>query len=95
MPPMIFQQAENYTQDLHWNLHSDWLVHNTPSGYMDRDIWMKEMSILSRNCGDNNTNPQILLFDGHDSHFDKRYTHLLQYHHISSFILKSGESTNY
>ena len=29
-PPMIVHQAENYTQDLHWNLPSDWLVHNTP-----------------------------------------------------------------
>ena len=30
IPPMIVHQAENYTQDLHWNLPSDWLVHNTP-----------------------------------------------------------------
>ena len=37
MPPMIVHQAANYTQDLHWNLPSDWLVHNMPSGYMDRD----------------------------------------------------------
>ena len=37
MPPMIVHQAKNYTQDLHWNLPSDWLVHNTLSGYIDRD----------------------------------------------------------
>ena len=34
MPPIIFHQAENYTQGLQWNLYSDWIVHNTPSVYM-------------------------------------------------------------
>ena len=37
MPPMIVNQEEKYTQDIHWNLPSDWLVHNTLLGYMDRD----------------------------------------------------------
>ena len=77
MSPMIVRQAENYTQDLHWNLPSDWLVHNTPSGYMDRDGWMKAMSLFSRTCGASKMNPQVLFFDGHDSHFDDRATHIL------------------
>ena len=91
---MIVHQAENYTQDLHWNLPSDWLVHNTPSGYMDRDGWMNTMSLFSRTFGAIKMNPQVLFFGGHDSHFDDRAPHILQSHHISQFILKAGDSTN-
>ena len=94
MPPMIVHQAENYTQDLHWNIPSDWLVHSTPSGYMDMDGCMKSMSLFSRTCGSIKMNPQVLLFDGHDIHFDDRATHILQSHHISPFVLKAGNSTN-
>ena len=57
MPPMIVHQAENYTQDLHWNLPSDWLVHNTLLGYMDRGVWMKAMSLFSRTCGASKMTP--------------------------------------
>ena len=69
---MIVHQAENYTHDIHWNLPSDWLVHNTLSGYMDRDGWMKAMSLFSRTCAASKMNPQVLFFDGHDSHLDDR-----------------------
>ena len=91
---MIVHQAANYTQDLHWNLPSDWLVHCKSWGYMDRDVWMKEMSLFSRTCGSSKMNPQVLFFDVHDSHFDDRATHIIQSHHISPFILKAGDSTN-
>ena len=57
MPPMIVHKAQNYTQDIHWNLSNYWLVHNTPSGYMDRDGWMKAMSFFIRTCGDIKINP--------------------------------------
>ena len=77
MPPMIVHKAENYTQDLHWNLPSDWLVHNTLSGYMERDGWMNAMSLLSRTCGAIKLNAQVLFFDVHGIHFDDRSTHLL------------------
>ena len=62
---------------------------------MDRDGWIKAMLLLSRTCGASNLNPQVLFFDGHDSHFGDRATHILQYHHIYPFILKAGNSTNY
>ena len=94
MSPRIVHQEENYTKDLHWNLPSDWLVHNTLLGYMDRDGWMKAMSLFSRTCEVSKINPQVLLFDGYDSHFDDRSTHLLWYHHIYPFILKAGDPTN-
>ena len=94
MPPVIFHQAENYTQDLHWNLRSDWIVQNTPSEYMDRDGWIKAMSLFSRACGVIKLNPQVLFFDGHDRHFNDRATHLLQSHHTFPFTLKAGNSIN-
>ena len=94
MPPMIVHQAENYTKNIHCNLPSDWIVHNKPSGYMDRYGWMKAMSLFSRTCGTSKMNPHILFFDGHDSNLDDSSTYILQSHHISPFILKAGYSTN-
>ena len=94
MSPMLFHQAENCTQDLHWSLPSDWLVQNTLSGYMDRDGWMKATILFSRTCGASKLNPQVLFFDVHKNHFDDRATHLLRSHHISPFILKAGNSTS-
>ena len=61
---------------------------------MDRGGWMKAMIHFSRTCGDSKINPLVLFFDGHNIHFDDRTTHILQSHHISSFILKEGDSTN-
>ena len=57
MPPVIVHQASNYTQDLHYNIPKDWVVHNTPSGYMDRDGWMKGMMNLKTFCGSKKLNP--------------------------------------
>ena len=94
MPPMIVHQLENYTQDLHWNLPSDWLVHNMSSGYMDKYGWMNAMSLFSRACIYSNINQQVLLFDSHDRHVDDRSTNIILSHHISPFILKVGDSTN-
>ena len=37
MPPVIFYLAENYNQYLHYKIPKYWVVHNTPSGYVDRD----------------------------------------------------------
>ena len=88
MSPVIVHQEENYTQDIHWNLPSDWLVQNTSSGYMDMDGWMKAMSLFSRIWEASNINPCILFFGGHDSHLDDRVTHLLLSHHIYPFIIK-------
>ena len=61
---------------------------------MDRNGWMKAMSLFSSTCGSSKMNPQVLFFDVHDSHFDDRSTHILLSHHISLFILKAGDSTN-
>ena len=83
IPPVNVNQAENYTQDLQWNLSSDWLVHNMFSGYMDKDGWIKAMNLFSMIYVAIKINLHALLFDGNDSHFDDRATHILQSHQIS------------
>ena len=45
-------------------------------------------------CGANNINPQVLLYDGHVSHFGNRAIHILLSHHIKPFIIKADESIN-
>ena len=94
MTPVIAHQAENYTQDLQYNITKDWVFHNTPSGYMDRDGWMKAMMYLKTVCGEKNLNTQVLLHDGHDSHFYARSIHIIRSHHIKPFILKADDSGN-
>ena len=47
IPPIIFHQAKDYSQDIHHNIPLNWTVHHTYSGYMDRDRWLKAMTQLS------------------------------------------------
>ena len=61
---------------------------------MDRDGWMKAMSLFYSTCASIKMNPQVLFFDGHDSHFSYRATHIPRSHHISPLILKAGDFTN-
>ena len=70
MPPSVVHQAKEYSQDLHHNIPFDWTVHHTPSGYMDRDGWIKAMNQLSNIYGASPVNNQILFLYGHNSHFD-------------------------
>ena len=69
MPHVIVHQASNYTQDLHYIIPKDWVVHNTSSGYMDRDGLIKAMMYFETFCGLNILNPQVLFYDGYDSYF--------------------------
>ena len=94
MPPVIVHQESNYTQDLHYKIPKDWLVHNTPSGYMDRDVRMKAMIHFKTVCGSKKINPQVLFYDGHSSHFDGRAIHNLCSNHIEPFVLEAGDSVN-
>ena len=76
------------------NIPLDLTVHHTPSGYMDRDGWLKSMTQFSNICGASPVNNQILFSDGHDSHFDDRTLTKTQIKNIHPFILQSGESIN-
>ena len=94
MPHVIDNQAEKYTQDLHYNILKHWVDHNTPSEYTDRDVWMKAMMHFKTICGSNFFNAQVLLYYDHGSHFDDRYIHMIQSNHIKPSILKGSDSGN-
>ena len=76
------------------NIPLDWTVHHTPSGYMDRDGWLKAMNQFFNICVASPVNNQILFFNGHDSHFDDRTLTQIQNKNIQPFILKAGDSIN-
>ena len=94
MPPVIFHQDKESSQNLHHNIPLDWTVHHTSSSYMYRDGCLKAMNQLSNICGANPINNQILFFDGHDSQFDDRALTKMKIKNIQPFILKAGESIN-
>ena len=61
VPPVIVFQEENCTQDLHYNIPKYSVVHNTPPGYMERDVWMKEMIHFKTVFGSKNQSTGPLL----------------------------------
>ena len=90
IPPVLLHQSNHYTQDLHYNIPSDWVVHNSPSGYMDCGGWHKSMADFSSMCSSSPLNPQVLFYDGYDNHFYYRGFDIVLRHNIQSFILKTG-----
>ena len=94
MPSIIVHQAKDYSQDIHYNVPLDWIVHHIPSGYMDRDGWLKSTTQFSNVCGTSPVNNQILLFDGHCSHFGNVALRQIMCKKIQLFVLKSGHSIN-
>ena len=93
MPHIIVQWDKDYYQDLNHNIPLDCTVHHKPSGYMDRDRWLKAMNQLSNICGASPVNNQILLFYVHYSHFDERYLTQIQRKKSSPSYLKRVTSS--
>ena len=89
--PVVVQQSTQYSQDINYIMPSYWIVHNSPSGYMDRDDWHKSMAHFPSMCSSSALNPQVLFYDGRVSHFHDRALHILCRHNIQYFILKSGD----
>ena len=92
MPPIIVQQANEYSEDLHFNVPLEWTVHNTPYWYKDKYRWIKATTQLSNVCGAYPVKNQIIFFDVHDSHFDDRALIHMEHQNIQPFILKAGDS---
>lgn len=90
---MIYKQAIQ-TGDLHLNLPEDWLVCNTPSGYMDRDSWQKAIRYFAQKCGATVVDHVLLFFDGHDSHWDPETMDIMKSNYINTFILKVQDLEN-
>ena len=96
--PVVVHQSTHYTQDLHSGIPSDWVVHNSPSGYMGRDGRHKYMAHFPSMCCSSPLHPKVLFYDGHESHFDifdNRSLYIIQRHHIQSFVLNLGDSVHY
>ena len=92
--PIIVHQAAELTADLLHGVPANWIVHCTPSGYMDRDGWFKATTVFASQFSGNPQNIQVLTFDGHDSHFDADAFDYMHQKCIRNFILKSNDSTN-
>jgi len=92
IPPTVIHQTTDMSADFLMNIPDDWIVHGTPSGYMDRDGWYKTITNFANLSGASKASKQFLFFDGHDSHWDSDALQLLEDRHIKSFFLKSGDS---
>jgi len=93
IPPTIVHQGSEWTSDMGMNLPDNWIVHSTPSGYMDRDGFTKTCKNFVRLSGSSKTNPQFNFFDGHDSHWAPDALDTLAENGTRAFFLKAGDST--
>ena len=50
IPPVVVHQSTHYNQYPHDNIPSDWVVHNSPSGYMDCDGWHESTTQFASMC---------------------------------------------
>ena len=62
------------------------------SRYMDRYGWHKSMAHFPSICCSSPLNTQVIVYDGHGSHFDDRALNILLRHNIQYFIRKAGDS---
>ena len=70
MQSIIVHQTKDYSQDIHFNTPSDWIIHHIPSGYMDREARLEDITQLSTICGASTINNKTIFFGGNDIHFD-------------------------
>ena len=85
-PPIIVHRYKEYSQDLHYNIPLDWIIHHTPYSYIYRDGWLKAMTQLSNIFCASPFNNHILLFDGHESHFDDDALRQMMCKNIQRFV---------
>ena len=60
--------------------------------YMDIYGCLKSITHIYNTCGASIINNQIILFDGHDSHFDDRTIRYTEDQRTQRLFLKSGDS---
>ena len=63
IPPTIVHKAANLTGAHALNLPTNWIMHATPSGYMDHDGWLKTTYAFVSLCGASAIHPQFLFID--------------------------------
>ena len=90
IPPVAVHQSTHCAQYLYCDIPSDWVVHNSPSGYMYHDGWHKFMARFVTMCCSSPRILQVLFYYGHGIHFDDREINILSRHHIQYSFLKAG-----
>lgn len=68
IPPCVVHSCAQLSEFYVLNLPEDWCVHCSPSGYMDRDGWLKVNRHFKKYCGPKR--PLYQYYDAHDSHWD-------------------------
>ena len=94
LPPFVVHKEAEQTADFHYGGTANWLIHNSPSGYMDRDGWYKFIRMFTILSGAIKGNIKILLYDGHDSHWDTDAPDIMSISFVRPFVLKAGNSEN-
>ena len=94
LPPVVVHKGAEQTADFHYGVPADWLIHHSPSGYMDRDGWYKVVRMFTKLSGASKGNIQILFYDGHDSHWDADALDIMATSFVQPFVLKAGNSEN-
>ena len=75
-----------------FGIPDNWLIHATPSGYMDRPGWRAVCDQFVRFSGAAADNPQYVYIDGHDSHWDSEAQDYFADNHVYINFLKSQDS---
>ena len=86
IPNTIVHQASEWKSDLGYDLLDNWVVHSTPSGYMDRDGLIKTCENIAKLSGSSEINPHFLFFYGNDSHWAPEALDILADSGISAFF---------
>ena len=90
LPTILVHHITHYTQYIHYNIPSYWVIHYPPLVYVYPEGCLNPMDHVSYICFFSTLNPQVFFYGGHVSHFDDRTFSILQSHGIQSFILKIG-----
>lgn len=96
VPPMVVQQVAVMTAAHAMGLPSGWGVHNTDSGYMDQEGWLKYAKhfVDATSHGEAPTARRhlFLFIDGHDSHQSPEALQQLLDHNVHVLFLRSNAS---
>ncbi|KAJ1442357.1 hypothetical protein B484DRAFT_426828 [Ochromonadaceae sp. CCMP2298] len=96
-PPVIVHQGgegDTIRADYLDGLPKDWVVHATPSGYMDQKGFALVCYSLVQHCQARMGYPKNLYVDGHESHWCSQCLCFLRDRHIYLMFLKAHDSTN-
>ena len=86
IPPVVVHQSITMSADLIYGIPDDWIVHVTPSGYMDRDGWYKAIRQFWKLSGTHAGNQQVLFFDGHNSYWDADTLDIMSNNYVHGFF---------